>query len=164
MPWCPKCKTEYRDGFEECADCKVALVDELPEEEPLEASSLRQVPADQDPFADGEFSDEEQPVFLVGLEDAEETIRLSELLASCRVPAFPLHRTECEETAAESQGEPRVVDEWEEVGEDWCEEMMCTPMSAFEIYVPAFLYERALELLEEDEKVHQEEEEKEIEE
>lgn len=30
MPWCPKCKCEYREGITECADCKVLLVDELP--------------------------------------------------------------------------------------------------------------------------------------
>ncbi len=30
MPWCPKCKSEYREGITECADCKVPLVDELP--------------------------------------------------------------------------------------------------------------------------------------
>lgn len=29
MPWCPKCKTEYRDGFTTCADCNVELVEEL---------------------------------------------------------------------------------------------------------------------------------------
>ena len=28
--YCPKCKSEYRDGFTECADCCVALVYELP--------------------------------------------------------------------------------------------------------------------------------------
>lgn len=27
MPWCPKCKNEYVEGTKECADCKVALVD-----------------------------------------------------------------------------------------------------------------------------------------
>ncbi len=27
MPWCPKCKNEYVEGIKECADCKVALVD-----------------------------------------------------------------------------------------------------------------------------------------
>ena len=26
---CPKCKTEYRDGFTRCADCDTALVDKL---------------------------------------------------------------------------------------------------------------------------------------
>lgn len=30
MPWCPKCKTEYRDGFTVCADCGSELVKEQP--------------------------------------------------------------------------------------------------------------------------------------
>lgn len=33
MPWCPKCKCEYRKGITECADCKITLVDELPPDE-----------------------------------------------------------------------------------------------------------------------------------
>lgn len=32
MPWCPKCKTEYREGFERCSDCETDLVDELADE------------------------------------------------------------------------------------------------------------------------------------
>jgi len=32
MPFCPVCRAEYRPGIETCADCHVALVDELPEE------------------------------------------------------------------------------------------------------------------------------------
>ncbi|MBN1627725.1 MAG: DUF2007 domain-containing protein [Deltaproteobacteria bacterium] len=32
--YCPKCKAEYRDGFFECADCHVPLVENLPPEEP----------------------------------------------------------------------------------------------------------------------------------
>ena len=28
MPWCPNCKTEYREGITHCADCKVELVAE----------------------------------------------------------------------------------------------------------------------------------------
>lgn len=38
MPWCPNCKAEYQEGFTECKDCKVPLVDkleELEEAEPL---------------------------------------------------------------------------------------------------------------------------------
>jgi len=31
MPWCPKCKTEYREGITHCADCKVELVAEYKE-------------------------------------------------------------------------------------------------------------------------------------
>lgn len=30
MPWCPKCKTEYREGFTICADCGSELVAEEP--------------------------------------------------------------------------------------------------------------------------------------
>ena len=28
--YCPKCKTEYRKGFNTCADCEISLVEELP--------------------------------------------------------------------------------------------------------------------------------------
>ncbi len=28
--YCPKCRTEYRKGFNTCADCEVALVEDLP--------------------------------------------------------------------------------------------------------------------------------------
>ena len=31
MPWCPKCRNEYREGFTVCADCGVELVDRLGE-------------------------------------------------------------------------------------------------------------------------------------
>lgn len=33
MPWCPKCRTEYRPGFTKCADCGSELVAEQPPEE-----------------------------------------------------------------------------------------------------------------------------------
>jgi len=34
--YCPKCRTQYVENVKECFDCKVPLVDELPEETPLE--------------------------------------------------------------------------------------------------------------------------------
>lgn len=33
MPWCPKCRNEYRIGTETCAECGCNLVDSLPEPE-----------------------------------------------------------------------------------------------------------------------------------
>lgn len=32
MPWCPKCKMEYKEGITVCSDCKVELVDNLTDE------------------------------------------------------------------------------------------------------------------------------------
>ncbi len=39
--FCPVCKRKYREGFYECADCKVSLVPELPDEsESIEEESI----------------------------------------------------------------------------------------------------------------------------
>ena len=38
MPWCPNCKTEYREGIEKCADCGSTLVRSLNEEDRVEES------------------------------------------------------------------------------------------------------------------------------
>lgn len=42
MPWCPVCKSEYREGFTTCGECKVDLVPEEPKEkeETLDYSSV----------------------------------------------------------------------------------------------------------------------------
>jgi hypothetical protein len=43
MPWCPKCKIEYREGFSKCADCEVDLVEELPPEPESQEESFQDV-------------------------------------------------------------------------------------------------------------------------
>lgn len=37
MAWCPKCGSEYRDGFTECASCGVKLVDKQTDEQKKQA-------------------------------------------------------------------------------------------------------------------------------
>ena len=34
--YCPKCRTQYIDDVKECFDCNISLVDDLPDETPLE--------------------------------------------------------------------------------------------------------------------------------
>ncbi|MCM1026895.1 MAG: hypothetical protein NC432_10700 [Roseburia sp.] len=51
MPWCPKCKTEYREGFTVCADCGSELVAEQPPEEKAKGSLPE--------YAEPEFPEEE---------------------------------------------------------------------------------------------------------
>ena len=41
MPFCPKCKNEYRKGFTECHECKIPLVDSLEEAEALQMQPKR---------------------------------------------------------------------------------------------------------------------------
>lgn len=50
---CPQCRTEYRDGFTECADCHVPLVSGAPPDSSTEghAVSLVTVFETSDPFA-----------------------------------------------------------------------------------------------------------------
>ncbi|ADY56576.1 hypothetical protein Sgly_2287 [Syntrophobotulus glycolicus DSM 8271] len=42
MPWCPKCKTEYRDEFQICSDCGSDLVEEAVKEEALPSEPIYQ--------------------------------------------------------------------------------------------------------------------------
>ena len=40
MPFCPECQSEYLPGHETCAECEVALVDELPPEPDWDLTEL----------------------------------------------------------------------------------------------------------------------------
>lgn len=52
MPWCPNCKTEYREGITHCADCKMELVADLNEVKVRNATAMIvKVESEQLPFA-----------------------------------------------------------------------------------------------------------------
>ncbi len=71
--FCPICGSGYREGFTECSDCHVALVDQLPPEPEVEFREFVELPvrcdevrialikaafdeADLDYYFDGEFA------------------------------------------------------------------------------------------------------------
>lgn len=64
MPWCPKCKNEYREGIQVCADCGSPLVEQLTEENPslTEASGFTPEEEELDLHEESRFEmdDEEQ--------------------------------------------------------------------------------------------------------
>ena len=44
MPFCPKCLTEFRDGFTVCSDCGIALVDEPEAGRKLTRNAVQRIP------------------------------------------------------------------------------------------------------------------------
>lgn len=80
MPWCPKCRNEYREGFESCSDCGVALVEELPEE--TEGNALEKAGEDE----------ADTPVFLVSAADNFEADIIEAKLEAYGVPVLKKHR------------------------------------------------------------------------
>ncbi len=47
--FCPKCRSEYREGFTTCSDCNVPLVAELPEETEPDFVDYKEVLATNSP-------------------------------------------------------------------------------------------------------------------
>lgn len=63
MPFCPKCKNEYREGFTHCAECKCELVDSLEDLEALE-DMQEECMADEEPefpFVEESMEQKERP-------------------------------------------------------------------------------------------------------
>lgn len=58
MPWCPKCETEYKEGYTVCADCGTELIDSL-EEKQEEAQSEAEMEVQQAAEAMAAMSEEE---------------------------------------------------------------------------------------------------------
>lgn len=60
MPWCPKCKTEYREGFTVCADCGSELVAEEPGDSSDEKLQKKSREDTWEPEWDGEVPSDEE--------------------------------------------------------------------------------------------------------
>ena len=73
MPWCPKCRTEYRDGYTVCTDCGEKLVAELPQLE----EKARPQPSQAD-----------TPVYLTTVSDEQEMEHITQLLHASKIPFF----------------------------------------------------------------------------
>lgn len=72
MPFCPKCKSEYREGFTMCADCKVPLVASLDgKQKPADVpdSSYFMSFEDYSRLADAEVMDSENDINTVEISD-----------------------------------------------------------------------------------------------
>jgi hypothetical protein len=73
--WCPKCGAEYRDGFSECADCGVALIDEAPAPEAKADHHHRE------PHVDGPFSPDDDTVELLRTNPLEAEVIAARLMS-----------------------------------------------------------------------------------
>ena len=78
MPWCPKCFTEYQEGFYICKDCRLPLTEEEP---------VRPVPVPKPPPLDlGE------PVLLFTVEEGPESGILLNALKNNQIPVLTKNR------------------------------------------------------------------------
>lgn len=76
MPWCPKCHSEYREGYNNCSRCEVLLVDSLELEET------------------GRFQREDlgPPCFLTNVLDQYEANIIESILVPNGIPVLLKHR------------------------------------------------------------------------
>jgi len=74
MPWCPKCRYEYREGFTTCSDCGAALVEELPE-------------AGTEPREEAASANDGSLVAVYEAEDELQAITIKEVLEQAGIPA-----------------------------------------------------------------------------
>ena len=61
MAWCPKCKSEYRDGFTKCADCGCELVDEVTLKQMEKAQALKESMTEYEEEYEEQQINEEMP-------------------------------------------------------------------------------------------------------
>jgi len=80
MPYCPDCRTEYRDGLTRCADCgAVLLAGPLPEMEGAPAAP---------PSPPMDMSPESEPAFLCRVADPSEVEIICAALREAGIPCM----------------------------------------------------------------------------
>jgi hypothetical protein len=107
MPFCPECRTEYRPGFDRCADCGAVLVERLePERHEAPAGALLLATRDPDllPAVTSALGAAGIPYWTTGDEAA--SLYAGGLEARVWVPAERLEeaRTLLDETSATAPG------------------------------------------------------------
>lgn len=135
MPFCPKCKDEYYEGFASCNDCDVPLVEKLVEKLPLEDGSGPDDPDDYANYSDimdykeyKEFIEQttaDIPALLCSVKDNMEAAVLESLLMSSNIP---------------------VMIKWRNAG-DAVMLYMATSSTGADMYVPSRLLEDAKVLI-----------------
>ena len=75
MPWCPKCKKEFREGFTRCSDCDTELVNQL-----------EQIKSDKENTENDTF------VFLINVKDEIEYKLLEAKLKQASIPILKKYR------------------------------------------------------------------------
>ena len=78
--WCPKCHAEYREGFDVCADCGVALIDSLPPRTAVRQSTGHQEPTS--PFLPGDDVVELVTLAIVEAELVAAQLRVADIPAT----------------------------------------------------------------------------------
>ena len=93
MPWCPECRTEYRDGFFRCADCGAWLVSALPPEKALPEEELTFRPAlltdrkdDPEKWAQSTLTGADDNLVAVYEKAGRERMWLHDILDDCGIP------------------------------------------------------------------------------
>ncbi len=113
MPYCPACRTEYREGIEECPDCGEALVESLPPEpqpvwDPTEWVTVEELGDEVEArIIEGYLLENDVPVRIISRRDREFATAVGELsTVEVQVPADDLERAIAALEEADAAEEP----------------------------------------------------------
>lgn len=113
MPYCPSCRTEYREGIGECPDCGAALVESLPPApqpvwDPTEWVTVEELGDEVEArIIEGFLLEHDVPVRIVSRRDREFATAVGELsTVEVQVPADDFERAIAALEEADEAEEP----------------------------------------------------------